>query len=124
MADSKVTPSVNQVEFSPFLYQRALLDFCRAHGIQLEAYGPLTRGKKLSDSVAGAMAGRHGKTPAQVLLRWALQHQLVVIPKSTHPERIAENADLFDFSLDEREMAALDALHAEFRTAWDPTSVA
>ncbi len=124
MADSEVTPSVNQVEFSPFLYQRPLLDFCRAHGIQLEAYGPITRGKKLSDPVAGAVARRRGKTSAQVLLRWALQHQVVVIPKSGQPARIAENADLFDFSLDEHDMAALDALHTGFRTSWDPTRVA
>ncbi len=123
MAASKVAPAVNQVEFSPFLYQRELLDFCRAHGIQLEAYGPLTRGKKLSDSVAAAIASRHGRTAAQVLLRWALQHEVVVIPKSRHPARIAENADLFDFALDEREMAALDELDSGFRTAWDPTSV-
>jgi diketogulonate reductase-like aldo/keto reductase len=124
LADSEVTPSVNQVEFSPFLYQRALLEFCRARGIQLEAYGPLTRGQRLSDSVVREIAGRHGKTAAQVLLRWGLQHHVVIIPKSTQPARIAENADLFDFSLDEREMAALDGLDTGFRTAWDPTSVA
>ena len=124
MAGSEVAPSVNQVEFSPFLYQRALLDFCRAHGIQLEAYCPLTRGEKLADPVAGAVARRHGRTPAQVLLRWALQHEVAVIPKSGQPARIAENANLFDFTLDERDMAALDALHAGFRTTWDPTRVA
>ena len=124
MAGSEVVPSVNQVEFSPFLYQRDLLDFCRAHGIQLEAYCPLTRGQKLGDPVAGKIARRHGKTPAQVLLRWALQHQVVVIPKSRQPARITENADLFDFTLDERDMAALDALHAGFRSSWDPTRVA
>ena len=123
-AASDVTPSVNQVEFSPFLYQRALFDFCRAHGIQLEAYGPLTRGKKLSDPTLSTVAQRHGKTSAQVLLRWALQHAVVVIPKSVRPARIAENAGLFDFSLDERDMAALDALNTGFRTSWNPTRVA
>jgi diketogulonate reductase-like aldo/keto reductase len=124
MADSEVTPSVNQVEFSPFLYQRALLEFCRAHGIQLEAYGPLTRGKKLSDPTVSAVAQRQGKTSAQVLLRWSLQHRVVVIPKSVQPARITENAGLFDFSLDEHDMAALDALDTGFRTSWNPTRVA
>ena len=123
MAHSNVAPAVNQVEFSPFLFQRELLDFCRSHAIQLEAYCPLTRGEKLRDPVIRSVAGRHGKTPAQVLLRWALQHQVVVIPKSGQPARIAENADLFDFALDDSDMAALDALDTGFRTCWDPTGV-
>jgi methylglyoxal/glyoxal reductase len=124
MAHSEVHPSVNQVEFSPFLFQRELLDFCRAHAIQLEAYCPLTRGVKLADPVVCSVARRHGKTPAQVLLRWALQHKVVVIPKSARPERIEENTALFDFALDDGDMSALDALHADFRTCWDPTRVA
>jgi len=124
MARSDIVPAVNQVEFSPFLFQRDLLDFCRARGIQLEAYCPLTRGEKLDDPALGAVARRHGKTAAQVLLRWALQHQVVVIPKSARPARIEENSRLFDFVLDERDMAALDALHADYRTCWDPTRVA
>ena len=123
-AHSDVAPAVNQVEFSPFLFQHELLDFCRARGIQLEAYCPLTRGRKLGDKTVRAVADRHGKTPAQVLLRWALQHQMVVIPKSGQPARIEENAALFDFALDDRDMAALDALDAGFRTCWDPTGVA
>ncbi len=122
-AHSGVIPAVNQVEFSPFLYQRELLDFCSSHGIQIEAYCPLTQGEKLGDPVIRAVARRHGKTAAQVLLRWALQHQVVVIPKSAQPARIEENADLFDFTLDDRDMAELDALHADLRTSWDPTRV-
>jgi methylglyoxal/glyoxal reductase len=124
MAHSDVVPSVNQVEFSPFLFQRELLDFCRSHDIQLEAYCPLTRGQKLPDPVVRAVAGRHRKTPAQVLLRWALQHEVVVIPKSAHTSRIEENAALFDFTLEKRDMDALDALHVNFRACWDPTRVA
>jgi diketogulonate reductase-like aldo/keto reductase len=124
LAHSKVVPAVNQVEFSPFLFQRELLEFCRAHGIQLEAYCPLTRGEKLDDPVVRSIARRYGKTAAQVLLRWALQHRVVAIPKSAQPKRIDENAALFDFALDERAMSALDALHAGFRTCWDPTRVA
>jgi diketogulonate reductase-like aldo/keto reductase len=124
MAHSDIHPSVNQVEFSPFLYQRELLDFCREHAIQLEAYCPLTRGTKLADPVVRSVARRHGKTAAQVLLRWALQHEVAVIPKSAQPARIEENADLFDFALDERDMVALDALNVDFRACWDPTRVA
>jgi diketogulonate reductase-like aldo/keto reductase len=124
MAHSEVVPAVNQVEFSPFLFQRELLDFCRAHAIQLEAYCPLTRGVKLGDPVVRSVARRHGKTAAQVLLRWALQHEVAVIPKSAQPARIDENAALFDFALDDRDMAALDALNVDFRACWDPTRVA
>src|SRR5215831_11262757 len=98
MAHSKVAPAVNQVEFSPFLYQRDLLEFCRSHAIQLEAYCPLTRGRKLRDPVLVSVAQRHGKTPAQILLRWALQHEVAVIPKSEQPARIDENGALFDFA--------------------------
>jgi diketogulonate reductase-like aldo/keto reductase len=100
-----------------------LLEFCRGQRIQLEAYCPLTRGEKLKDPVVVGIARRYGKTPAQVLLRWALQREVVVIPKSVKPARITENAGLFDFILDERDMAALDALDADFRTCWDPTRV-
>jgi diketogulonate reductase-like aldo/keto reductase len=122
-AHSGVVPAVNQVEFSPFLFQRELLDFCRARGIQLEAYCPLTRGAKLNDPTVRSIAGRHKKTPAQVLLRWALQHEVVVIPKSAQPARIDENAGLFDFTLDARDMAALDGLNADYRACWNPTNV-
>jgi len=118
-----VVPAVNQVEFSPFLYQRELLAACRRHGVQLEAYSPLTRGRRLSDARVTAIAREHGRSPAQVLIRWALQHELVVIPKSVHRARIAENRDVFDFELSEDEMAHLDALDEGLRVAWDPTDV-
>ncbi|MCC7486777.1 MAG: aldo/keto reductase [Burkholderiales bacterium] len=123
LAASDVVPAVNQVELSPFLQQPKLHDFCRARGIQLEAYCPLTRGEKLNDPVVMSIAHRRRRTSAQVLLRWALQHRVVVIPKSSRPERIEENAALFDFALDARDMAALDALDANYRTCWDPTRV-
>lgn len=118
---AKVPPSVNQVEFSPFLFQRDLLAHCRRNGVQLEAYGPLVRGHKMDHPVLGRIAGSHGRTPAQVLLRWGIQHGLVVIPKSVRPERIRENADLFGFALGPEDMAALDALDEGYRTSWDPT---
>jgi diketogulonate reductase-like aldo/keto reductase len=110
------------VEFSPFLHQRALLAHCRRHGIQLEAYGPLVRGHRMDHPVLARVAAKHRRTPAQVLLRWGLQHDLVVIPKSVRAERIRENADLYGFALDAEDMAALDGLDEGYRTSWDPTN--
>ncbi len=121
LARAKMAPSVNQVEFNPFLNQRALLAHCRRHGIQLEAYGPLARAHRMDEPALVAIARKHGRTPAQVLLRWGLQHELVVIPKSVRPERIRENADVFGFALDAQDLAALDALDEGYRTSWDPT---
>jgi diketogulonate reductase-like aldo/keto reductase len=118
---SKVVPAVNQVEFNPFLYQKELLAFCQKHGIQLEAYGPVTQGKKLGHPAVGEIAERLHKSSAQVMLRWALQHETVVIPKSADPGRIKENAQVFDFELAAADMAKLDALDENFRTSWDPT---
>lgn len=120
---SDAGPSVNQVEFHPFLYQRELLEFCRGRQIQLEAYSPLGRGRTLDDPTLGAIAQAHGRTPAQVALRWALQHGLVVIPKSVHRERIVENAAVFDFELGAAEMERIDALGNAQRLTWDPTEI-
>ena len=103
-------PAVDQVQFSPFQYRRGLLAACRDSGIVLEAYSPLTRGRDLDNPVVIGVADRHGCTPAQVLLRWALQHGAAVIPKSVHRERIAENAAVFDFTLTESDMEELDGL--------------
>ena len=105
-----IQPTVNQVQFSPFEYRRTLLDECGQRGVVLEAYSTLGTGRHLSDPSAAAIADRLGRTPAQVLLRWCIQHGLPVIPKSTHRERIAENGQLFDFELSDEDMAALDAL--------------
>jgi diketogulonate reductase-like aldo/keto reductase len=118
---SDVIPTVNQVEFNPFLYQRDLLQFCQRHRIQLEAYAPLARAKRLDDAGVRAIGNAHGKTPAQVVLRWGLQRAVVVIPKSVHPDRIRENAELFDFELTSAEMSRLDGLDESFRTTWDPS---
>ena len=113
-------PAVNQVEFHPFLYQKELLEFCVSKKIQLEAYSPLTRGHRLDHPVIAQIAARHGRTPAQVLIRWSLQHGLVVIPKSIRPERIRENAAVFDFELNADDMKRLDSLDESSHVAWDP----
>ena len=122
LAASSIVPAANQVEFSPFLYQRELLEFCNRQRIQVEAYSPLTQGKRLSHPVLTAIAKKYGKTAAQILIRWAIEHRLVVIPKSVHRHRIEENAAVFDFSIGPEDMAQLDALDEGFRTCWDPTN--
>ncbi len=123
LRESDTVPVTNQVEFSPFLYQRKLLEFCTAKGITITAYCPLTHGDKLRHPTLVEIGRKHGKTGAQVLLRWALQHKVIAIPKSSRPQRIEENAALYDFALDADDMARLDALDEGYRTSWDPTRV-
>jgi diketogulonate reductase-like aldo/keto reductase len=103
-------PAVNQVQFSPFEHRRRLLEHCEEHGIAIEAYSPLGTGRHLGDERVQRVADRVGRTPAQVLLRWCLQRDLIVLPKSTHRERIEENGQIFDFTVSDEDMAALDAL--------------
>jgi len=110
-------PAVNQVQLSPFHYRRALVDYCTASGIVPTAYSPLERGKELANPTVTAIAERTGRTPAQVLLRWAVQRGCVVIPKSVRQERIRSNAQIFDFELDDDAMRALDALDRTHGTA-------
>ena len=110
-------PAVNQVQFSPFRYRRRLLDFCRERGIVLEAYSPLAQGSGPRDPAVTALAARTGRTPAQVLLRWAIQHGTVAIPKSSSRERIVSNAQVFDFELGDEDMRLLDALDRTGGTA-------
>ena len=105
-----IPPAVNQVQFSPVYYRRALLDACRERGVLVVAYSSLGTGRHLEDGTVKRVAQRVGRTPAQVLLRWCLQHDLLVIPKSVHHDRIRENAQIFDFTLSPRDMAELDAL--------------
>jgi 2,5-diketo-D-gluconate reductase A len=110
LAQASVPPAVNQVQFSPFKYRRALLEACEERDVVLEAYSPLTSGRSLRDPRLAQIAQRNDRTPAQVMLRWAVQRGIPVIPKSTRRERIEENARIFDFTLSEDDMQALDAL--------------
>ncbi|HYB25933.1 MAG TPA: aldo/keto reductase [Solirubrobacteraceae bacterium] len=105
-----VVPAVNQVQFSPFENRRALLEACEQRDVVLEAYSPLGTGRHLGDRTVKRIADALGRTPAQVLLRWCVQREIPVIPKSTHRERIEENAQIFDFALSDEDMAALDEL--------------
>jgi diketogulonate reductase-like aldo/keto reductase len=147
LRETNTIPAVNQVEFHPYLYQRDLLEFCRRSGIVLEAYSPLTKGERLKDRKLVAIAKKYAsarpqagnskpriplmesfsrrsdsKSTAQILIRWALQHGLVVIPKSANPKRIAENADVFDFEISPADMELLDGFNEDLRTCWDPTN--
>lgn len=119
---ANVIPALNQVEFSPYLYQKELLDFCKSHNILLAAYAPLTRVKKFSDPQLLSLSNKLNKTVAQILIRWAIEHDLVVIPKSVHKNRIRENANVFDFVLDEVHMNILDNMNEDFRSCWNPNT--
>ena len=113
-------PAVNQVEFSPFLYQKKLMEFCQANKIVVEAYSPLTRGNKLDNDQLKAIGKKYGKTTAQILLRWGIQHNIIQIPKSRSKSHIIENIDIFDFQLDNDDMVQLDNLNENFRNVDDP----
>jgi methylglyoxal/glyoxal reductase len=121
----RVVPAVNQIELHPFNYQsrRHVVDLCRQHRIVVEGYSPLTKTERLDDPAVVEIATATGRTPAQVLIRWALQHELVTIPKSTDRGRIRENAAVFDFELAPSQMTRLDGLDEDFLTSWDPRRV-
>ncbi|WP_274654838.1 aldo/keto reductase [Paenibacillus humicola] len=116
---SDTIPAVNQVEFHPLLNQQELLQYCRQNGIQLEAWSPLMQGK-LDQPLIADLAAKYGKTPAQIILRWDLQHEIVTIPKSVRQARIQENAGVFDFTLSDEDMKALDGLNQNRRFGPDP----
>ncbi len=122
LRDSQIVPSVNQVEFHPFLVQPELLRFCQNHKIQVEAWSPLMQGKIVTERVVQKLAENYHKTPAQIVLRWNLQHKVVTIPKSIRSNRIAENTQIFDFELSQADMNVLDALNEGKRVGPDPDS--
>ena len=110
MATARVRPTVNQVEFSSLRFRQGLLEACQRHDVLLEAYSPLGTGRHLGNRAIQRVAERAGRTAAQVLLRWCVERAIPVIPKSTHRNRIEENAQIFDFDLSEEEMRELDGL--------------
>ena len=122
IAHAAVPPAVNQIELSPFLYRSRedTLRRCAEEGIVVEAYSPLTKGRRLDDTTVASIAAEVGRTPAQVLIRWSLQKGFVVLPRSSNAGRIAENAAVFDFTLDDAQIGALDALDEGLTTGWDP----
>ncbi|MBT2664998.1 aldo/keto reductase [Bacillus sp. ISL-4] len=120
LANSEVKPVVNQIELHPLLTQVEIRDYCAKHEIKVESWSPLGRGNLLEEPTINHIAKKHGKSSAQVLIRWHLQHDLVVIPKSITPSRIEENAEVFDFSLSLNEMNQVDALNKNERFGSNP----
>lgn len=117
----KIVPAVNQVEFTPFCFQRELLDFCRRHQIQLQAYSPLVRGQRFAHPVLVQLAGQYGRSAPQILIRWALQHGVAAIPKASNPDHIRENFQVSDFAISDADMQELDGLNEDLHLCWDPT---
>lgn len=123
IGETGVTPAINQIELHPRFQQRDKRAFHAEHGIRIESWSPLGRGRLLDDPAIGAIAAKHGKTPAQAIIRWHLQQGLVVIPKSANRDRLAANFDVFDFELDDADMQAIAALDApDGRTGANPAT--
>jgi diketogulonate reductase-like aldo/keto reductase len=120
LATCEIKPMLNQVEFHPYLTQKELLAFCREQGIQMEAWSPLMQGEVVNEPVITAMVEKYGKSPAQIVLRYDLQHGVVTIPKSVKEHRIIENSQVFDFELAQEDMDALDELNQNKRFGPDP----
>lgn len=120
MENSSEKPVVNQVELHPRLSQEELRAFCDENNIKIEAWSPIARGRVLDDSVIQEIAHTHGKSAAQIILRWHLQNSIIIIPKSVHEERLKENADIFDFELSSAEMDQLNQLNVNERYGPDP----
>lgn len=121
LKNCRVKPAVNQVELHVFLQQPELLKFCREQGIVVQAYSPLAHGHGLDNEVLAEIGKKHGKTPAQVMLRWCIEAGTVPLPKSATPERIRQNFDILDFELDKEDMQKIKELEQGLRTCWDPT---
>ena len=117
---SGIVPAVNQIECHPLCYPKELVEYCQSNGIQVQAYAPLARGAYLDNDILCVLGTKYAHTPAQVGLRWAIQKGISVIPKSTHPERIASNARIFDFTIDQEDMDLLDTLNQNYHSASIP----
>ena len=117
---SGIVPAVNQIECHPLCYPKELIEYCQANDIQVQAYAPLARGAYLDNDVMCVLGTKYAHTPAQVGLRWAIQKGISVIPKSVHPERIASNARIFDFEIEQEDMDLLDTLNQDFHSSHVP----
>ncbi len=122
---TSVIPAVNQVELHPYnyKYREDLIEFCESNGIRIQAYAPLTRGHRLNDQKLIKMAKKYDKTPAQILIRWSLEKDFIVLPKSANIERIKENSLIFDFSIEPIDMDELDSYNEDLIVCWDPSEV-
>ena len=123
LAAANTKPMVNQIELHPQLTQKPLREYCAANDIAITSWSPLARGRLLEDQVLAKIAATHGKTIAQIVIRWHLQSDLIVIPKSVTPSRIKENAQVFDFSLTQEEMKMIDGLNQDWRSGTHPDKI-
>lgn len=114
---ASVIPMVNQVEFHPFLYQEKMLPYCKSKHITVQAHSPLTHGKRIQDPIISKIATSYSKSPAQILIRWSMQHGVTVIPKTSHKSRLLENIDVFDFTIGDEDMRTLDRLNEKYHVA-------
>ncbi|HEC43003.1 MAG TPA: aldo/keto reductase [Bacteroides sp.] len=124
LENSETVPAINQIEMSPYNYLLRIetIKLCRKRDIKIEAYSPLTQGQKLEDHRLIEIAGKYNKTTAQILIRWSLQKDFIVLPKSVHQNRIIENAAVYDFNLSAEDIEILDGLNENLVTGWDPTN--
>ena len=122
LSGTDIIPAVNQVEFTPYLYLKELKDYCDNKEIRLEAYSPLTRGKKLKDPKLIAISNKYNKSCVQILIRWGLQHEIIEIPKSSKEDHIIENSKIFDFTISDDDMVLLDNFNEGLYVGmWNPT---
>mgnify|MGYP004468248429 FL=1 len=117
---SGIIPAVNQIECHPLCYPKELIEYCESEGIQVQAYAPLARGAYFDNDVMCVLATKYARTPAQIGLRWAIQKGISVIPKSVHPDRIASNGNIFDFTIEDEDMAIIDTLDEDFHSSHVP----
>src|SRR5690625_565916 len=123
LENAEMKPTVNQIELHPKLMQKSTVDFCKANDIVIQSWSPLGRAMYLDDPFINDIAEKHGKTPAQVMIKWHLQHNLVVIPKSVRKERQAENISVFDFELSPEDMKQIDDLDEGYRIGTHPDEI-
>ena len=117
---SGIIPAVNQIECHPLCYPKELIEYCQSEGIQVQAYARLARGAYLDNDVMCVLGTKYARTPAQIGLRWAIQKGISVIPKSVNPERIASNGNIFDFTIEDEDMAIMDTLNEDLHTSHVP----
>lgn len=120
IAHGSIVPAANQVEFSPLWQDNLLIQYCREKNIAFEAWGPLAAGELIGDRTTGDIGAKYGKTGSQVILRWMLQKNIIVFPKTVHKSRMIENADIFDFELSDEDKAIIDNMNRHRRTGPDP----
>ena len=119
-ANCVIAPVINQIERHPNLNRKELIEFCKSHNMNIEALSPLARGKLIDNKTLENIAEKYNKTVAQIILRWNIENKIVVIPKSITKERIEENIDIFDFSLEEEDIKKIDSMNNNKRTGFDP----